>query len=65
VIGRRLSLPVVDKSRQQASKQFSWFSMFASVDAPATSDRTRAELGWEPTQPGLLADIDQPGYFNA
>jgi nucleoside-diphosphate-sugar epimerase len=65
VIGRRLSLPVVDKSRQEASKQFSWFSMFASVDAPATSDRTRAELGWEPTQPGLLADIDQPGYFNA
>jgi nucleoside-diphosphate-sugar epimerase len=63
VIGRRLSLPVVDKSRQEASKQFSWFSMFASVDAPASSARTRAELGWEPTQPGLLADIDQAGYF--
>jgi nucleoside-diphosphate-sugar epimerase len=65
VIGRRLNLPVVDKSRKEASKQFSWFSMFAGVDGPATSSRTRAELGWEPTQPGLLADIDQPGYFNA
>lgn len=65
LIGRRLDLPVVDKSRKEASKQFSWFSMFAGVDAPATSARTRLELGWEPTQPGLLADIDQPGYFKA
>ena len=63
VIGRRLGLPVVDKARREASKQFSWFSMFAGVDAPATSAQTRAELGWAPTQPGLLADIDQPGYF--
>jgi nucleoside-diphosphate-sugar epimerase len=63
VIGRRLGLPVVDKAGREASKQFSWFSMFAGVDAPATSAQTRAELGWAPTQPGLLADIDQPGYF--
>jgi nucleoside-diphosphate-sugar epimerase len=63
VIGRRLNLPVVDKSATDASKQFSWFSMFARVDAPATSARTRAMLGWEPTRPGLLADIDRPGYF--
>lgn len=64
VIGKRLHLPVVDKSGKEASRQFSWFSMFAGVDAPATSTRTRAELGWEPTQRGLLADIDQPGYFD-
>jgi nucleoside-diphosphate-sugar epimerase len=63
VIGRRLDVPVVDRSGADASKQFSWFSMFAGIDAPATSVRTRKELGWEPTQPGLLADIDQPGYF--
>ena len=49
VIGRRLDLPVVDKSGKEASKQFSWFSMFAAVDAPATSARTRSELGWKPT----------------
>ena len=65
LIGRRLDLPVIDKSRHEASKQFSWFSMFAGVDAPATSARTRTELGWEPTQRGLLTDIDQPVYFNA
>jgi nucleoside-diphosphate-sugar epimerase len=63
VIGRRLGLAVVDKSEKEASKHFSWFSMFAGVDAPATSARTRTELGWEPTQPGLISDIDQPGYF--
>jgi nucleoside-diphosphate-sugar epimerase len=65
VIGRRLNLPVVDKSREEAAKQFSWFSMFVQVDAPASSPRTRTDLGWEPTQPGLLADIDQARYFKA
>jgi nucleoside-diphosphate-sugar epimerase len=65
VIGRRLNVPEVDKSREEASKHFSWFSMFAAVDAPASSARSRTELGWEPIQPGLLADIDQPSYFKA
>ena len=31
----------------------------------ASSARTRAQLGWTPTQPGLLADLDQPHYFKA
>ena len=65
VIGRRLDLPVIDRSGKDASKQFGWLSMFAGVDAPATSVRTRAELGWEPTQPGLLADIDRSGLFQS
>jgi nucleoside-diphosphate-sugar epimerase len=34
-----------------------------SIDAPATSDYTRAILGWAPQQPSLLADLAQPRYF--
>jgi len=63
VIGRRLNLPVVGKTPEDATEYFGWFAMFAGMDAPTSSARTRALLGWEPTQPGLLADIDQPGYF--
>ncbi|HDR8997930.1 TPA: SDR family oxidoreductase [Burkholderia vietnamiensis] len=63
VIGRRLDLPVASISAEQAREHFGWFAMFVGMDAPATSERTRAALGWAPTQPGLLADIDRPQYF--
>jgi nucleoside-diphosphate-sugar epimerase len=63
VIGRRLNVPVVAKTPEEAAEHFGFFAMFAGMDAPATSERTRALLGWAPTQPGLLADIDQPAYF--
>jgi nucleoside-diphosphate-sugar epimerase len=63
VIGRRLNLPVVSKSPEQAAEHFGWFAMFAGADAPASSARTRSLLGWKPDQPGLIADLDHPAYF--
>ncbi|WP_175845453.1 SDR family oxidoreductase [Burkholderia arboris] len=65
VIGRRLNVPVVAKSPEEAGEHFGWFAMFAGMDAPATSERTRASLDWAPTQPRLLADIDRPRYFES
>jgi nucleoside-diphosphate-sugar epimerase len=63
VIGRRLGVPVVAKSPEEAAEHFGWFALFAGMDAPTSSERTRALLGWQPQQPGLLADIDRPAYF--
>ena len=63
IIGRRLNLPVVAMSRDEATAHFGWFTMFAGMDAPASSERTRALLGWSAGQPTLLEDIDQPSYF--
>jgi nucleoside-diphosphate-sugar epimerase len=63
VIGRRLGVPVVSKSPEQAAEHFGWFARFAGMDIPTSSARTKSALGWMPEQPGLLADIDQPGYF--
>jgi len=65
IIGRQLSVPVDSISAKEASKAFSWFGDFAAMDNPSSSDCTRTELGWEPTQPGLLADLNGPGYFAA
>jgi nucleoside-diphosphate-sugar epimerase len=63
VIGRRLRIPVVSKSPAEAADHFGWFAMFAGIDAPTSSARTRAQLDWTPEQPGLIADIDHPAYF--
>ncbi len=63
VIGRRLNMPVVSKSPAEAAEHFGWFTMFAGVDAPTSSARTRAQLDWKPQQPGLIGDFDHPAYF--
>jgi nucleoside-diphosphate-sugar epimerase len=63
VIGRRLNIPVVSKSPEEAANHFGWFAHFAGLDCPASSAQTRKELGWRPAQPWLLSDIDQPSYF--
>lgn len=63
VIGRRLNVPVVSKSPDEAADHFGWFAMFAAMDVSATSAQTRTQLDWAPNQPGLIADIDQPAYF--
>ena len=63
VIGRRLNVPVVSKSPEEAAGHFTWFAHFAALNVLASSEWTQAKLGWRPTQPGLCADIDRPGYF--
>jgi nucleoside-diphosphate-sugar epimerase len=63
VIGRRLNVPVVSKPPAEAAEHFGWFAMFAAIDAPSSSVRTRSLLGWQPELPGLIADIDHAAYF--
>lgn len=65
VIARRLDIPLVGLSPEEAAAHFGWFARFASIDCPSSSERTRSLLGWQPEQPLLLADLDQPGYFVA
>jgi nucleoside-diphosphate-sugar epimerase len=59
VIGRRLNIPVVAKTAEQAADHFGWFAAFAGLDCPASSQLTQQRLGWQPTQPGLIADLER------
>jgi nucleoside-diphosphate-sugar epimerase len=63
VIGRHLDLPVVSVSPENAAEHFTWLAGFLGADSPASSALTRELLDWHPTQPGLIADLDQGHYF--
>lgn len=64
IIGWWLSVPVVSKTPEEADDHFGWFARFAGMDIPASSERTRKLLNWQPTHPDLLTDIDQKAYFD-
>ena len=59
VIGQHLNVPVVSKSPEEAADHFGWLAHFAAFDIPASSQRTREQLGWRPTGPGLISDLQQ------
>ncbi|MFF3754837.1 SDR family oxidoreductase [Streptomyces sp. NPDC002018] len=65
VIGRHLGLPVASVSPDDAAGHFTWLAAFLGMDSPASSAHTRELLGWRPTQPGLLDDLDKGHYFAA
>ncbi|AXK80571.1 NAD-dependent epimerase/dehydratase family protein [Pseudolabrys taiwanensis] len=58
-IGQRLQLPVKSIAADEAQAYFGWLAMFAGHDMPASSAQTRQKLGWQPTGPGLIADLDR------
>jgi nucleoside-diphosphate-sugar epimerase len=62
-IGRGLKVRVVSLSPEQAQGHFGWLSIFASNDLQASSAQTRRKLGWNPTGPGLIADLQRLSYF--
>jgi nucleoside-diphosphate-sugar epimerase len=62
-IGRRLGVPAVSVAPEDADAHFGFLGRFVSLDGPASSAATRALLGWEPTHPGLIADLEEEHYF--
>jgi nucleoside-diphosphate-sugar epimerase len=62
-IGRQLDVPVVSIAPEEAGEHFTWLAGFIGADSPASSALTRELLGWRPTRPGLIADLDEGHYF--
>jgi nucleoside-diphosphate-sugar epimerase len=57
-IGRGLKIPVVSVAPEQAMQHFGFLGGFAGLDMPASSALTQERLGWHPTGPSLLADLE-------
>jgi nucleoside-diphosphate-sugar epimerase len=64
VIGRHLGIPVAAISPESAGEHFTWLAGFLAADSPASSTLTRELLGWQPTHPGLIDDLDKGHYFH-
>jgi nucleoside-diphosphate-sugar epimerase len=65
VIGRHLDLPAAAISPENAGEHFTWLAGFIGLDSPASSTLTRQLLGWQPTHPGLIEDLDKGHYFHS
>lgn len=64
-IGQRLNVPVVSLTPEEAAEHFGFFSLFASMDAPASSQLTQERLGWRPSRPGLVSDLEGSAHYFA
>lgn len=61
-IGHALKIPTVSLPSEEAATHFGWLTLFASSDLAASSEKTRKKLGWNPTGPGLIADLNQAKF---
>lgn len=62
-MGRHLDVPTTSVAPKDAFEHFGFLGPFAGLDSPVSSDITRELLGWEPSGPSLLEDLEQGHYF--
>jgi nucleoside-diphosphate-sugar epimerase len=63
IIGKKLGLPATSVPPEAAGAHFGWIARFFGIDQPASSAITRERMGWNPTHPGLIADLEEGHYF--
>lgn len=61
-LGRALDLPVTSIAPDDIANHFGWIAGFFSMDLAATGTTTQRLLGWTPTGPTLVEDIDAGAY---
>jgi nucleoside-diphosphate-sugar epimerase len=64
-IGSRLNLPVVSIPMDEliVPAHYGFLTNIVTKSYPVSNNITRRDLGWEPAQPTLLADLDNGHYF--
>src|SRR3984885_15265125 len=59
VMGRHLGVPTASVPPAEAPEHFAPLGHFVSLDSPASAAITQELLGWEPTGPTLLEDLEE------
>jgi nucleoside-diphosphate-sugar epimerase len=62
-IAQRLHIPAVSISAEEAVSHFGFLGQIVGMDNPASSEITQKKLGWRPTHPSLLQDLETDYYF--
>jgi nucleoside-diphosphate-sugar epimerase len=57
-LGRRLNLPVVSITPEEAPAHFGVLAHFTTLDSPTSNLKTRERLAWTPTGPTLIEDLN-------
>lgn len=61
-MGRGLNIPTASMTPEEVTAIYAWLAPFWGADMPASSTITQEQLGWKPTGPGLIADLDNMQY---
>lgn len=65
-IGRGVGVPAVSVAPEDAGAAFgSFIGVFFGMDMSSSSTRTQELLGWTPTGPTLLEDLESGSYFRS
>ena len=62
-IGRQVGVPAKSLTPEEAETHFGSLAIWVAGSGPASSERTKSVLGWEPREIGLISDVDRPGYY--
>ena len=63
-IAGKLGIETRSITDEEAGQYLGFLASFAGFDNPASNDRTREVLGWEPTHPGWVQDVETGHYFD-
>jgi nucleoside-diphosphate-sugar epimerase len=62
-IAAKLGIGTKSVSDEEAPQYLGFLAAFAGLDNPTSNDKTRQMLGWEPTHPGWVQDVETGHYF--
>jgi nucleoside-diphosphate-sugar epimerase len=62
-IAGKLGVATKSITAEEAPEYLGFLAAFANLDNPTSNDKTRALLGWEPTHPGWVEDVEHGHYF--
>jgi nucleoside-diphosphate-sugar epimerase len=62
-IAGKLGIEAKSITDEEAPQYLGFLATFAGLDNPTSNDKTREVLGWQPTHPGWVEDVETGHYF--